>query len=170
MVERYTKSVRFDDSLDVHKPGAWGGERNMTIQQFMQEKGGLDASAARLSYEDRWLVFSGVGDRWVVYQRKSGRQKTKVIYAGDLGGALEILARGSTRMSMVEGIGKGLNMSVEQADVTIVALQAAFEINGKAYSFDKTAKIAARAIKNPDTNDPDVRYAADWLKSLKSTE
>ncbi len=143
----------------------------MTIQRFMQEKGGLDISAARLSYEDRWLVFSGVSDRWVVYQRKSGRQKTKVIYAGDLGGALEMLARGLTRKSLVERIAEALNMPVEQADVTILALQASFEINGKAYSFDKTAKVVSEAVKNPDTGDPDVRYAAVWLAGLtkKST-
>ena len=62
-----------------------------------------------------------------------------------------------------------LGVSPAHAQATIAALQAAFEITGKSHSFDKTAKIVFEAIKRPDTDDPDVCYAADWLKSLKST-
>ena len=61
-----------------------------------------------------------------------------------------------------------LNMSIARADVTISSLQASFEINGKMYSYDETAKIVVEAIKRPNSDDPDVRYAAEWLKSLKS--
>ena len=63
---------------------------------------------------------------------------------------------------------KALGMPLERAMVTIEALRAAFETNGKEFSWNKTARIAARAAKKPASDDPDVIYAAEWLKSLKS--
>ena len=60
-----------------------------------------------------------------------------------------------------------LHMSIPRADVTIAALRAAFETDGKTYSYDKTANIVVEAIKHPDKDDPDVRYAAEWLRSQK---
>ena len=61
-----------------------------------------------------------------------------------------------------------LRMSPAQAQVTVAALQAAFDTNGKTYTFDATAKIIFDALKHPESNDPSVRYAAEWLKSLRS--
>jgi hypothetical protein len=61
-----------------------------------------------------------------------------------------------------------LNMSITRANMTIAALRGAFEINGKKYSYDGTAKMVIEAIKRPDSGDPDVRYAANWLKAKKS--
>ena len=66
----------------------------MSVEAFMRGKGKLDGTGARLAYEDRWMVFSGVANRWVVYQRKSNTQKTRVIYAGHPDGALGVLERG----------------------------------------------------------------------------
>ena len=69
-------------------------ERPMSVHAFLMGKGKLDGTGARLSYEDRWMVFSGVANCWVVFQRKSNRQKTKVLYSGHLDGAIESLERG----------------------------------------------------------------------------
>jgi len=60
-------------------------------------------------------------------------------------------------------------MSPAQAQVTVAALQAAFEIEGKTYSFDATAKIIFNVLKHPESNDPDVCFASEWMKSLPSS-
>ncbi len=69
-------------------------ERPTSVHAFLMGKGKLDGTGARLSFEDRWMVFSGVANCWVVFQRKSNRQKTKVLYSGHLDGAIEFLERG----------------------------------------------------------------------------
>ncbi len=69
-------------------------ERPTSVHAFLLGKGKLDGTGARLSFEDRWMVFSGVANCWVVFQRKTNRQKTKVLYSGNLDGALEFLERG----------------------------------------------------------------------------
>ncbi len=69
----------------------------MSVHEFLMGKGKLDGTGARLSFEDRWMVFSGVANCWVVCQRKTGRQKTKVLYSGNLEGALNLLERGPER-------------------------------------------------------------------------
>ncbi len=51
------------------------------------------------------------------------------------------------------------------ASETVAALQAAFEAKGKKYPFDKTAKFIVAAVREPESIDADVRFAADWLKS-----
>ena len=71
-------------------------------------------------------------------------------------------------MPVLDRTATALRTSPAQAQVTVAALQAAFETNGKTYSFDTTARIVFDALKHPESNDPDVLYAADWLKSLKS--
>ena len=74
----------------------------MSLEAFMRGKGKLDGTGARLAYEDRWMVFSGVANRWVVYQRKQSTQKTKVLFAGDPDEALEILEQGLLTRSVRE--------------------------------------------------------------------
>jgi len=69
----------------------------------------------------------------------------------------------------LDSAAKALNMALERAMVTVEALRASFEISGKKFSFNETARIAVKAVKRLDLDDPDVRYAAEWLKSLKST-
>jgi hypothetical protein len=68
----------------------------MSVEEFLKEKSSLSDTGARLAYEDKWMTFSEAGNFWVVYQRKNGTQKMRVLYAGDQGGALEILERGLT--------------------------------------------------------------------------
>ncbi len=66
----------------------------MSVEGFLRGKGKLDGSGARLAYEDRWMVFSGVANHWVVYQRRQSTQKTKLIFAGGPDEALEVLEQG----------------------------------------------------------------------------
>jgi len=61
-----------------------------------------------------------------------------------------------------------LRMSPAQAQVTVAALQSAFGTNGKTHSFDATARIIFDALKYPESKDPDVLYAAEWLRAPKS--
>ncbi len=70
-----------------------------SVHQFLRGKGKLDGTGARLAYEDRWMVFSGIANCWVVYQRKSNTQKTRVLYSGDLPGALDVLGQGRSKDS-----------------------------------------------------------------------
>ena len=69
----------------------------MTVEQFLRSTSKLDGNGTRISYEDRWLVFSGIDDHWVVYHRKHRGYRTRVLYAGDLDGALEVLTQGIAR-------------------------------------------------------------------------
>ena len=71
-------------------------------------------------------------------------------------------------MPELDRVAAAVGKSPAQAQVTVATLQAAFLIKGKTYSFDATARIIFNALKHPKSNDPDVLYAADWLKSLKS--
>ena len=66
----------------------------MSFEGFLRDNGGLSRINARISFQDRWMIFSGVNDLWVVYQRKNGTQKTKVLFAGDSRKALEVLGNG----------------------------------------------------------------------------
>ncbi len=59
-----------------------------------------------------------------------------------------------------------LNMSMKEAHSTITELKAAFELNGHYYTFDQTAKLIYNAAKHRDLNNPDVRFATEWLKSV----
>lgn len=72
-------------------------ERRTSVHEFLTGKGRLDGTGARLSFEDRWMVFSGVVNCWVVFERKSSRQKTKVLYSGSLEEALGFLEIGPER-------------------------------------------------------------------------
>ena len=136
----------------------------MTIEAFMRNEGGADG--ARLTYQDKWLAFSGSGDTWIVFHRKPGGYKTRVLFAGDLDTALEVLTLGLPRANTARMVSQALNVPIEHADVTVTALQAAFEIRGKQFSWNKTAKIAVEAAGHPDAADPDVRYAAAWLDQV----
>ncbi len=88
-------------------------ERPVSVHEFLLGKGRLDGTGARLSFEDRWMVFSGVANCWVVFQRKGNRHKTKVLYSGNLDGAMEILERGPERrtqrgpFALVHGLAGG---------------------------------------------------------------
>ena len=71
----------------------------------------------------------------------------------------------------LDRVASALHITPEHAMVQVAALRAAFEINGKALSFDKTARILVTALKQRNLDDPDVHYAADWIADLakKST-
>jgi hypothetical protein len=58
-----------------------------------------------------------------------------------------------------------LHKSPAQAQVTVKALQASFKAKGKNYSFDETSRLIVGAFKYPESSDPDLRYAAEWLKA-----
>ncbi len=92
--ERPTLSGNSTSDLITWMLATQKGEHSMSVEGFLRGKGKLDGTGARLAYEDRWMVFSGVANHWVVYQRKNNTQKTKVIYAGHPDGALEVLERG----------------------------------------------------------------------------
>jgi hypothetical protein len=87
----------------------------MSLEEFLRGKGGLDGTGARLAYEDRWMVFSGIGDHWIVYQRKNRTHKTKVLYAGDPTSALEVLERGLKREIVNRDALQNRELSAEQA-------------------------------------------------------
>jgi hypothetical protein len=70
-------------------------------------------------------------------------------------------------MPILDTAAVALEMPIGQAHVTIAALQAAFELNGKRYDFNKVARIVIDALKHRKVDDPDVRYAAEWLKPTK---
>jgi len=77
-------------------------DRQMTLEQLLRTKSGPDGSRARVAFEDRWVVFSGFGDQWIVYQRKYGMYKTKALFAGGLHDALEVLEQGFVKMNATE--------------------------------------------------------------------
>lgn len=88
----------------------------MSVEAFLMGKGKLDGTGARLAYEDRWMVFSGVANHWVVYQRRNNTQKTKVIYAGDPEGALGVLERGFALKTDRETIAEDCRTSLSEAN------------------------------------------------------
>lgn len=52
-------------------------------------------SDARLTYDDRWLVWSIVFKEWIVQQRKRYQKTTRCLYSGEsLTTALKILEEG----------------------------------------------------------------------------
>ena len=73
--------------------------------------------------------------------------------------------RGVEDMPELDRAAAVLHISPAQAQVTVAALQAAFNTNGKTHSFDATAKIIFETLKHPDSNDPDVLYATEWLRA-----
>ncbi len=86
----------------------------MSLETFMRGKGKLDGTGARLAYEDRWMVFSGVANRWVVYQRRQSTQKTKLIFAGDPDEALEVLEQGLMAKRKPESIVEDPSLSLTE--------------------------------------------------------
>jgi len=69
-------------------------------------------------------------------------------------------------MKAVERVAKALNISLEQADVTIAALQAALEINRKRRSLIRVANMMEAIITRKSTvqyNQNDVTYVRDWI-------
>lgn len=74
-------------------------------------------------------------------------------------------------MRTLDRVSSLLHMSLAQSQVTVVGLQSAFEINGKQHTFEDTARIVVKALRQQEWNDPDVRYATEWLADLtkKST-
>jgi hypothetical protein len=69
-------------------------------------------------------------------------------------------------MKVRERISKALNIPVEQVDVTVIALQDAFEINRKRRSFHRIANILAAIITKQSTaryNQNDIDFASDWI-------
>jgi hypothetical protein len=69
-------------------------------------------------------------------------------------------------MKAVERVSNALNIPLEQADVTITALQAALEINRKRRSFIRVANILEAIVVKKSTaqyNQNDVTFARDWI-------
>ncbi len=97
----------------------------MSVEEFLRGKGGLGGTGARLAYEDRWMVFSGVANHWIVYQRRQGTQKTKVLFGGDPDGALEVLEQGLTKKNSKEPAAKVADTLVAQAVAIVDSLQTA---------------------------------------------
>ncbi len=64
---------------------------------------------------------------------------------------------------ILEFAARALDMSPERAHLVIEGLQAAFELEGKHYTFDKAARVVINALKGRRTDDADVRFAAEWL-------
>lgn len=60
-----------------------------------------------------------------------------------------------------------LRMAPDEAHVRIGELQAAFGLSGNPRSFDKTVRIVIDALKSRNPDDPDVRFALEWLKSAR---
>ncbi len=66
---------------------------------------------------------------------------------------------------ILESAARALNMPATRAQGIVSALQAMFLLYGRDLSFDNTTKIVLNAVKRRRLDDPDVRFAADWLKT-----
>ncbi len=69
---------------------------------------------------------------------------------------------------LLDSVAVVLRIPPDEAHVLITAVQAAFKQEGKPYSFEKVARISNDALRQRHLEDPDVRYAAQWLAANKS--
>jgi hypothetical protein len=102
----------------------------MSVEEFLRGRGGLDGTSARLAFQDRWLVFSGFGNHWVVYQRKIRSQKTRVLFAGGPDEALKVLEQGFRKKVANKRVEEEPKACTEQPDETVGALQGALQASG----------------------------------------
>ena len=68
-------------------------------------------------------------------------------------------------MKVIERISRALDMPGEQVNLTVIALQDAFEINGKHRSFHRVANMLAAIVTKQSTaryNQKDIVFVNEW--------
>jgi hypothetical protein len=59
-----------------------------------------------------------------------------------------------------------IHQSTEQAENTMSALMYVFnKLQKKSYSYETVCKMILEAVEKDETDDPDVQFIANWLKS-----
>jgi hypothetical protein len=63
-------------------------------------------------------------------------------------------------------VAKATQQTIEQVEITINAISYVFNrLKQRGYSYETVCKMMLEAVDNPQSEDEDIRFIANWLKS-----